>query len=779
VPKKHKHHPTSATSPADLRPRIERARQEGRFQQALDLAKQLHKHEATPAHLELLKDMYLGRARQLRGQGQTRDAITVLDVALHLDEATPAWRERLAEEMALCGEVRRAIALTDGLSDAASAGRILALIADAALQQGSAGRDALPPALQADFDRILLAFEQAESGQDEAARETLQGIGLRSPFLEWKLLLRGLQAYWNNDDVRALENWQRLTPERTPARLAAPIRCQIDAAFRAAQPPATQNALQKQIDRLHDSTLLPPLRTLRATLADKHKSASAYRQAEALLPALRQQAPHLLPRLAACFYWAMLETGPDDVLRYQRVFGHPPDDANFYRLHALGYEKGGELELAHQNWKKYESEIAAHPHSWPGDQADHARALIWQRMGENAASIPAPRKGQRRPPPGIFGMFGADEPDAPLHPPAEKCFQKSLELAPDQRETHEALLRYHMESKREGKAEKAARQLLQQFPDHVPTLELLSDLRLKHGDYTEALSLAQLALKGNPLDRRLRRKVSDAHLLVARSHVESGQFDEARQQFQAALDLSSGPDGSMILAHWAACEFKAGETTRAEDRIAQAMARTSAPVGVSYLLLTEVLRLKLDRTLKKRFEEELKIGLSVPTQAGTVFLTRILAGLHAGGVTYLGQKGHTQKVLSYIQKARTLDFSEPELEELCQNLLDLEAYPKARHFADVGERHYPENPFFPYLHALGWLLAEGRRIQPYQVVPLLQRAQRLAQARPPDERRERLLADIDKHLHELNPFDLDFLGRLFGDMGAGTGDEFDDEDEDW
>ncbi len=63
------------------------------------------------------------------------------------------------------------------------------------------------------------------------------------------------------------------------------------------------------------------------------------------------------------------------------------------------------------------------------------------------------------------------------------------------------------------------------------------------------------------------------------------------------------------------------------------------------------------------------------------------------------------------------------------------------------------------------------------MVPLLQNAQRLAKARPPDERRDRLLADIEKHLHELNPFDLDFLSRLF-DMGGGM-DDFEDDDDSW
>lgn len=773
--KKHKPHHTSTYSPADQRRRIERARQEGRFQQALELTKQLHKYEPTPAHLELLQEVYLGRARQLRNQGQTRDAIAVLDVAAHLEGASPEWLERLAQEMALSGAIGRTLTLIDSLPDPAGVSRILAYVADAAIQQESAGRAALPAALQADYDRVLLAFAQVESGQDEAARETLQGIGLRSPFLEWKLLLRGLQAYWQNEDDRAVENWQRLTPERLPARLAAPFRFRIDAAFRSAQPSATQAVLQKQIDRLQGSALLPQLRSLQASLArspsergKRGNLAAALRQAEALLPALRQEAPQLVPRLAACFYWHILETGPDDTLRYQRVFGPPPDDPHFHRLNAIGYEKGDELHLAHRHWQQYEQEIAATPQKWPGDWASHARAFIWQRMGQNAASIPQGRRSPRR-----RSFFDDEDEIRPLDPPAEKCFQKSLALAPDLLETHEALVRYHLDANRAAKAEQAARKLLQHFPDHVPALELLGDLRRKHGDYAAALELSEQALKGNALDRRLRRKVSDAHLLLARAHVESGRFDEARQQFQSALDLSNGSDAALILAHWAAGEFKASDAGRAEELIQQALSRSAAPVGVSYLLLTEVLRLKLDRALKKRFEQDLKTGLAAPNPDGAVFLTRILASLHSGGVQYLGQKGHTQKVLSYINKTRDLDFNEPQLEELCRNLLDMEAYPQARRFANLAEQRYPESPAFPYLHALAWIREKGRRAPAWDIVPLLKRARSLAQAQPSNERRDRMLEEIDKYLHEWQPFDLDFLGQMFGF------DAEDDDDDDW
>ncbi len=761
VNKHHKRRSRPGTSSGvDLLPRIERARMEGRFQQALDLTKQLHKYEPTPAHLELLREVYLGRARQLRLQGQTRDALTVLEAAAELEGASPAaWRERLAEEMALCGEVGRTLSMLDDLADTTVSNRLLCRAVDAAVARESAGRTELPPALQADFDCILHAFAQVQAGQDEEARQSLQTIGLRSPFLEWKLLIRGLQAYWNNEDDRAIDNWQRLTPDRLPARLAAPFRFALDSAFRAAQPPNTQAALQKQSDRLHSSSLLHLMRSLQATLAHREKMTAALRQVEPLLPKLRDEAPHLVPRLASCFYWAILNSGPDEALRYKRIFGTPPDDPNLYRLHAMGFEMNEDLESAHRFWHQYEQEIAAHPERWPGDQVKYARALIWQHMGQNAASIP-----ESKPKPSPFGFLG-DGSLKPLNPSAEKCFQQSLQLAPDLLETHMAVVRFHAETRNAKKAERAANDLLQHFPNHVPTLELLGDIRRKQGDYDEALGLFQRAMKGNAIDRRLRRKVSDTHLMLARDKVSVGQFNEARQQFQLALNLSVGDDCAMIHAYWAACEFKAGDDARAEESLQRAMNHTPADVGIAYLLLLEVIRLKLPRHLKTRFEQELKTGLDDPRPEGAVFLARILAGLHTGGVKYIGQKGHTQKVLSYITKTRTCSYTEAQLEELCRNLLDMEAYPKTRSFAEIGGLHYPKNPSFPYLQALSWMEQGNRRMPAWKVSRMLDRAHELALAQPANEARDRMLEDIEKRLREINPFNFDMLGRLFA-MGG-------------
>jgi tetratricopeptide (TPR) repeat protein len=766
--KRHKHPKAEVNSPAVLRSRIERARGEGRFQQALDLAKQLHKHEPTPAHRELLKDVYLGRARQLRAQGQTRDALTVLEAALRVDEATPSWREQVAGEMARAGGAVRALAVIEGLPEGPAAGRIRAFAADAAVQDPSAGRPALSAAHQAELGAVLQASGQIESGDDEAARTILQAIGLRSPFLEWKLLIRGLQAYYQKDDARAVENWQRLDPERLPARLAAPFRYPIDPAFRASQPPETQAALQRQLDAAQSWALPGQLRGLRAALANRNSLAQAFRQAESLLPNLRQQAPELVPRLAACLYWAALDTGPDDVLRYRRVFGSPPDDPDFHRLQALAYEKAEDWPEAHRFWQLYEKDIAAHPGVWPDGQADRARALVLLRMGHNAVEVAE----QREAPPRGFFPFG--EPPRPrnLKPSAEQCLQRSIALAPDLLEPYQELLHFHFVEGHDAKAEKTARQLLERFPEHAPTLETLAELRRRRGDAAEALQLMQRALHANPLDRETRRKVAHAHLEQARALVEAKRYDEARQQAQAAETLFGSAPFRVLLVR-AACELKAGEAARAEELLQEARGAGADPLSVAYAMLVEAVRGKLPAGIRKRFDEEFKAGLAQPpSPAAAVSLLKLVRDLEEADITYFGQKTHAKKVIEYAVRAGEAGATEGQTEELASLLVDLGSYRNAVRLSRRAAAHFPRNPFFPFFEAVNEMNQHDEEVQVWRVRPLLEQAERLARVAPADARNQRLLGEIQERLRDLD--ELDPLGSMMRRRFFGP-----EEDEGW
>jgi tetratricopeptide (TPR) repeat protein len=773
VSKKHKQkRQATLVSSSVLRDRVEKALGEERFQHALELARSLARQDPTEASREIMRRACLGRARQLRGQGHHRDACSVLNSAVELD-GSPTFRAEVAQELAACGDVRGALDLARALAEPQLEAKVFARAADSAVVQGAAGRDLLPEGLRGQLDLVVRAFAQVEAGQDEAARETLQGLGLQSPFLEWKLLLRGLIAYYQNDDTRAVENWQRLGADRWPARLAAPFRFLIDKAFRAAQPPATQAVLQKQADRLQGSGLVPALRGIQAALSNEKQLPQAFRQAEGLIETLRREAPGHVPRLAACFFWAIIHHGnPEDLQRYRRVFGGPADDPDLNRLQALALEHRGMMQPAHEAWQDVEKGIAANPTAWPGEQAGRARALIWAHMGRNAEDVPNLDDLPGLPP------FLRDHPDRPrpLKPPAEECFRKSLELAPDQLEGHLALLRHYQKKNQPVKAEKAARRLLKQFPDHVPTLETLGDLCLHEQKYAEAALAFAEAAKLNPLERRLRHKLSAAHTFAARSHAEAGRFDEARAGYQAALALEPDRDNYAVLCKWAACEFKAKEEARGEELLQQALSAKGSQLAVYFSMLIEAIRLKLPRPLKTRFDKEVNGLLAEPpTVEAAVALSDTVAAHRRAGVTYFGQKTHEKKVLTYLEKARGLPFTEDQLTTVCGALHELDKVRLQRNYLHLGQQRFPNSPIF-YLGEAELNLERELYYTPLlETQRLLKQARELATVLPAGERRQFLLdriQELENEARSANPF-----ANMFGQMPFDPfddGDEFDD-----
>ncbi len=769
--KQKKHHQHGA---GNLRDRIDRAAEDGRFQHALELTRELYKQEPTPEHRKLLHTIGLGRARQLRSEGRTRDAAATLQGLLHTPGITPEWKAEIAQELAGAGEVQQAVNLLGSSADPETIERMHAAAADLAIRREGQGRALLPPSLHADFDRIRNAFMQLEAGQDDAVRDTLQAIGLRSPFLEWKLFLRGLQAYYQNDDARALENWQRLKPDRFPARLAAPYRYTIDRDYQAAQSPETQNALRKQMGLFQTGEGERLLGELRQMLGRGQNLAPVFRKVEQVKPVLQREAPHLVPRLATVFYWATLVQGqPEDVPRLQRVFGSPPDDPSFHRLNALAWERAGVLTEAHKHWQKYAEEIALRPQYWPGEQAIRARALIWQRMGRNASTIPDGAALKRLP------KILRDDPDRPkpLRPGAEECYRKSIELAPDQAETYLLLFRHLREQEKPAKAIEVGRELLARQTDHFEMLLELGGLLLHEQHYGEAVEAFERARKNNPLDRGLRARVAASHTHHARTLAEQGRYDEARREYQTSLELDSAHPAA-VLCKWAACELKAGDAAKGEELLQRALGDVGSGLSIAYSMVIEAIRLKLPPGVKKRFDQEFKVGLAGPVDPqAAVLLADTTAAHEAAGVDYRGKKSHQKKVLDYLKKAKTAPFTEQQLEQLCEALRILGSYRLSIDYIYRGREEHDRNPVFPLIHAeIEMGRAEG--VFPvYYVQPWLAYALQLAQQLPPGPRREQLLDRIQGHLKFLeatNPF-----RRGFNDIFDPFGYEDDEDDEEY
>jgi tetratricopeptide (TPR) repeat protein len=600
--------------------------------------------------------------------------------------------------------------------------------ADLAVEIGPSARERLPEDMRAAFDAINEALARYETGDDDAARARLGAIGLSSPFLDWKLLVRGLLAFAGGDTARTLDNWSRLDPDRLASRVVAPLRCALDPTYRAAQATDAQVTLQRRGDRLIGG-LAPALHELQRLLA-RTQLDDAFRRATALIPTLKRDLPEAVHCIAACFRSAIIARGDDDdVDRYRRLFGAPADDPTLARLRALLHEERHLWPPAHAAWQRFDESVADNP-AWPKADRDRVRALVWCRMGHNAEQF-----GNLRP---------------RLEPGAAACYKRAAELAPDLADPHERLLELLRRQGKTAAALAAGKRLVERFPHHAAGLEAMAELCHQKGRSAEALDFARRALAVDPLDRPLRRKVAAIHCDRARSLAGAGNYAEAKDEIAEAFRLTNGTCDVGLTALAAAVALKAGDRTMAETYVEQ-MPR--AGPASAYAILVESIRFKLPRQLRQGFEKEFAAALAGPPTGPAA---EALAGafvVQVGRGGYLGVKSHESLVRGFVEAALISDLAEADLRALCDRLRDLGWLRILKKAAVAGQKRFPRSPYFPFFEAVVHAVSDDRSgPQPtWKSEPLLEKARRLAAACPPGDRPEQLLRELDAMRRDLPP----------------------------
>jgi tetratricopeptide (TPR) repeat protein len=682
--------------PPSLRPRIEAALRDARFPQALELARQQLAQSPSEAHGTLIRDVCSKAIRYQIDCGNMGDARRWLDDAERFD-GPPAWSEELALWHARLGDGARARRLLAPESTVLP--RVLGHLADHALQDRQKGREQLADDLRAGFDAVVSGFAHHEKGDDEAARQALQAIGLQSPFLEWKLLLRGLIAYSSGDDTRAAENWQRLDAERLPAQLAAPFRYLTDSAYRNRVASEAVERLARRADAVAHP-MLAPLRELQRALASPEGLPRALKLAEPLVGLMRVNFPHLMPKLASCFYWLIVQGGqPEDLARYERLFGAPADDPHFHRLKALIMESYPNYEGAHEYWKLYFNEIEQTPQRWPGDHGRRVRAAILVHMGDNAQEQ-LDDNDARPELEEIFELLSGrapKPPGKPLNPSAEVCYRAAMKLSPASPKSSARLMDLLQEQEKWVEAEAIGALALQHHPEVVELRLDVASAQQAQGKIAEALANLKHALKSNPLDRDLQAGVATLNLQNGRAHTLLKEFDQARAAFRESIDLGSQITAHIARAACAATELKAGNADQA-SRLIDELSNSVPAIVSAYLLTVELGRAKIAKKFVAEHQTRFEEGLNQNPPA-TELGPLVCAMLQYREETpvYRGLGAHEKKVLGLIQAAVAARPSEEDLTRLGWMLLEQDVPKLIKACGEQGKKRFPNNPSFPFI----------------------------------------------------------------------------------
>lgn len=754
-------------NPEGLLRRIQRARDEGKFKLGLELVRGLFHIQPTPANRELLKEMTLSRANQLSREGNLADSVTLLKNAESIDSTNPAWLDQLVEQLARNGGIQPAVALQERLHPGIVNPHILEHAADFGLIQPAEKILDLLGSWKSDHGRILQAFQQMQDKKDDESLETLQGIALRSPYLDWKLLIRGFLSYYKGEDLKALENWQRLNPNRIAYRMAAPFRIGIDPSYRESQAPETITILKKQRERLQGVSVLGEIRAIRQMLNEGESLRDVFREIKSFLPGFRFQYPDLVSRLANIIYWKILDTGPNDIPAYLRLFGPPVDDPELSRLSAIALERCLEWEEANLHWEKYQKSMVRWARNWSPQDMDRARALIWLRMGKNAAdhSVPDQRKSSIP-----IRPFRLDSLSSHFEPSAEKCLQNALQLAPDLQEASIALLNHQRSLGKSSRAIQTARKLLQYHPGHTQTQLTLALLYMENDSLDNAQSILEEAIQTNPLHPELRNHLGKIHWLRAREQKDAGQLEDALKEFEIARNIGSFHRPGSLRIQMAACHLLAGNAERADDLLEQAKTESGTPIAVTFQFLMEIARTKM-KTKKTALEKEWKAALQSPPvpEEALALLTVLYDDFKEENIRYTGQPSHSKKIYNYLSGARNQGrFHGKQYRLIVQYLFELKA-PQLlqKQFLNDGLNDLESAPFCLYYQALGMRSKQTARRKNHIILGLLESASQKVQKLPEGPETTKLIHDIEelrKVISQSNPFHgfFDDFARSFG-----------------
>jgi tetratricopeptide (TPR) repeat protein len=617
---------------------IKRYLQRKEYQLALPLAIDLVKQAPTPENHEYLRQCYIWLARS------SSPSNAVLQEMLKVPGTNDYW-EKLAIAYAEKGNYAQAKAIAERVPGAPALRLVHAHLADWAMtQKPEVAKPLIPAELHAGLDTIQLAYAQYEKKKDDDARETLHAIGISSPWLEWKLLIRGLLAWSTSDNARALENWSRLTVYRLPARFAAPLRQLIDRPYAQSLSPGHRRLVQKQASKFVPR--IDELYEIRENLVTDEDLTTAIEHTRRLLPDLRTASPDLPARLTQLFYWEIVAGGqPQDMKLLQRYFPLPTEDQDYYRLQAMVLEQLREFDEVHFFWNKYQNWIEHTPSVWPKKQAQLARAIIFSRMGEAATKWAQP------PEPTSFReeILSLTRPNPgkrkPLSPSSLECYEKAFALTPDQ-PVAAMLLLSELRKTDLARAKSFAKEVRNHFPHHLPTLKALLKFHELEKDPDQILEIVQQLATIDPLDRQWQTRIAQSKFDENWEKATQGD-EEALTALEQAVTRMGGVATYQVKGLKAALAFQKGN-----DELAQQILKEPRRLAETYALVAECIRLKMTKKKWEPFYQSLIEGIKSSSNMPELYPVLELLGLYRNPAhTYRGYTPQAKQLLSLVMES--------------------------------------------------------------------------------------------------------------------------------
>ena len=702
----------------------------GRFKDAAADYKQLLKDAQRPEWIRGLAEAYAGRAEHLASRGMIKEAIALWQnraEACGEPVADPRYLQWLvaADRSRDIARLYRQDAA--GLAGADGLGKLRARLAAAALADGGEliGQLSADDPIAQDFAHAEGALAAFSSGDDEALDTALARIAFRSPYRDFRQLLKALACH-GKDPAAAARLCARVPADTPFAGMLTAIETadRIDAAA-----PTDAAAFAALADGARDlvaalagwsttqQQLIEPLAQLGKAPTQKTLFDFVITYRNALGKEYARGAAFILAGHDGQYH-----------RRLRKIYGELPEP-ELARLFALTLETTGMPDEAVEQWRRLLGALA----SEPAQDADSKlrRALIDRHVAE----LIQPRSGSVR-----------------LDPEAMAHLESSLDLDPDDHDSTRQLLDHYLAVNDLKVARGWAKRAVARFPDDPACLLKAAEIATAGKAYKKAARFAERILVIDPINAGARGLLVDAHLSHAHKQIKAKKADAARREIEQAGEYarSATDTGRVALSH-ALTLFSADGAKAAAEPLAAGVARAGGGlVGIFFLLLEA-----------GRAGQDLN---AVAKAAGTPAIktlgerAQVLALVDALGALRAGQE-HTPSVEAALSKLAPAfnqvakeKLERGRAEQVCETLLRYRQYAPLKRFAQTalkGQHRYA-NPLFVFYRILGTV--GGDRMLPWdREADQLEAALADAQFNGDTRTAERIRTTLDDAFPRLRP----------------------------
>lgn len=524
----------------------------------------------------------------------------------------------------------------------------------AALAGGKSVLETLPADSPLQRHRPLAeaALQAYCQGDDEALQAALAKLPFRSPYRDLRYWLNALKCY-PHAAADAFHLLERLAPDSPfvgPAKVARAL-------FEG--------------DR---KGLGPQAREFVRAIAGKGGEKAQPKQLFSTLLAEAKKQPDT-PGLQAGLL-ALLGYYPAGKNAFAKVYG-PADRDELLRMEALLAERKKDLDTALNLWEEL-----SHRYRRAGRQL-HAARVLWHMVGL---------------------LEKANYPELEAY---EDLLSDAVSLDPRLRDAWLKLAEVlHKQEDQKGRG-RVLDQALKHFPDDPAVLQAAADAAIDREVFKKAARLTRQLLEIDPINRRARQRLLDAHLRHARKQVTRGKFDLAAREISQAREWvrETGEKGRVAVLE-ALLDFLRGVTL--EPDLSQVRSLLPSPL-LECVLATEVHNLGFPPRQSKPYLKQLRQvldhkALTIDQESVTRLLDLLLA--LAGEESSLDEVVKTTR--PFLKKGLQLDWSEEERIALLEKLLQLRQYQLLRDGARAspawkkrpGQRH-TRPPALVYFDLIG------------------------------------------------------------------------------